>query len=308
MSLSQKIKEQARALGFQKVGIAPAGPLDASAQRLAEWLERGFQNEMHWMTKRQAERADINKYYPEARSVIVVGMNYFTGRSSDEMKSSYKISNYAWGVDYHLLIKKRLKELLNYIETETEGVEGLCCVDTSPVLEKAWAQQAGLGWQGKHTNLITRDYGSWLFLGEIPVNIELEYDEPFPSDYCGDCMACINACPTGALKPYTLDAGKCISYLTIEHRGSIPEPQSGQMEGWIYGCDICQEVCPWNHKSTRPTDEVQFRILPEIKGMTDSDWRSLSEDRFQNLFSKSAIKRTKHSGLKRNIELNTSID
>ncbi len=238
------------------------------------------------MEKRKNERGDIHDYFSNAKSVVSVGLNYYTGHDQNDISSDFKFSNYAWGDDYHDVLKSKLFTLLGWLKYEVNDVKGLVCVDTSPVMDKVWAQNAGLGWQGKHTNLITRDHGSWLFLGELILDIELEPDEPFTEDLCGSCTACIDACPTQALGEYEIYSEKCISYLTIEHRGDFPEEQN-ELHGWIYGCDICQEVCPWNEK------------------LEKEDWRALDEEGFRKLFKGSAVKRTKFSGLSRNIKLNS---
>ena len=246
IELNQFIRETAQDLGFSKLGIAPATTEQQSTNRLNSWLTKGYHSTMYWMEKRADERGDIGKYYPEAKSVISLGLNYFTGNVSPEPDVG-KISNYAWGDDYHDLIKSRLYQLLGGIKTKFPHINGIACVDTSPIMEKDWAQKAGIGWIGKHTNLITRDYGSWIFLGELLLDAELDYDEPFNDDLCGSCTACLDACPTNAFpEPYVLDSNKCISYLTIEHRGNLPTELEDKLTGWIYGCDICQEVCPWN--------------------------------------------------------------
>jgi len=305
LSLVQKIKNVAINLGFQKIGITEAQPTPKEHQRLNVWLTAGNQAEMHWIEKRKEERGAINDYFPEAKSIISVGMNYFTGLSRDVVGAELNFSNYAWGDDYHLILKERLRKLLAYIKQQTNNVQGLVCVDTSPVMEKVWAQRAGLGWQGKHTNLISRDYGSWLFLGELILDIELEYDQPFADDLCGTCTACIDACPTKALEPYLLDARKCISYLTIEHQGEFPEEYADKLNGWIYGCDICQEVCPWNMKFAQTSTEPGFRARTEIENWSRSDWENMSADEFRRIFKKSPVKRAKYSGLRRNIISNS---
>ena len=301
----QNIKNVAMDLGFQKIGITEAQPTPKEHQRLNEWLATGNQAEMHWIEKRKEERGAIHEYFPEAKSIISVGMNYFTGLSRAVVGAELNFSNYAWGDDYHLILKERLQKLLAYIKQQTSNVQGVVCVDTSPVMEKVWAQRAGLGWQGKHTNLISRDYGSWLFLGELILDIELEYDQPFADDLCGTCTACIDACPTKALTAYQLDARKCISYLTIEHRGDMPEEYADKLNGWIYGCDICQEVCPWNMKFARQTMEVAFQAGVAVKTYTNDDWERLSEEDFRKIFKNSPVKRTKYSGLMRNIKNNS---
>lgn len=265
---------------------------------MLQWFQHGFHASMHWMEKRQDERGDILKYFPGAKTVISVGMNYYNDFDVD----SYKISRYARGDDYHNIIKKKLFRLLEFVQSFESKVKGVVCIDTSPVMEKVWAQRAGLGWQGKHTNLITSDYGSWIFLGELVLDIELEPDAPFEQDLCGTCTACEDACPTQALSDGILDSNKCISYLTIEHRGELPAEFQGKFDNWIYGCDICQEVCPWNHKSQTQTEKSGFYPRKEITTWKNKDWDSMSEDDFRNLFKGSAVKRTKFSGLKRNIK------
>ncbi len=301
-SLSDKIKALARELGFQKVGITAATGLPAEGRNLQTWLDRGNHGEMHWIKNRLTERVDIRKYFPGARSIISLGMNYFTGTSDDRVTADFNLSNYAWGDDYHLIVKERLRRLYASIRQEAgEAVKGIVCVDTSPVLEKVWAQRAGLGWQGKHTNLITRDYGSWLFLGEVILNLKLDYDPPFSEDLCGTCQACVEACPTGALSDYQLDSRKCISYLTIEHRGEfLPEQEQG-LNDWVYGCDICQQVCPWNIKFQQPSPEAGFRSRNELTTRTLEEWQSDDQNDFSRIFRKSAVKRTKFSGWQRNL-------
>ena len=219
---SASIKSFALDLGFSVVGIAKAEFLEKQSDQLDQWLVAGNHATMEWMASRKGERGDIHKYFPEAKSVISVGLNYFTGNAdpSDEIG---KVSNYAWGEDYHIVFKKKLHQLLNFIKKSNSELKSRVCVDTSPIMDKVWAQRAGLGWQGKHTNLINRDFGSWLFLGELIVDVEFEYDTPFTEDLCGTCTACIDDCPTKALTEYKIDSNKCISYLTIEHRGDLPE-------------------------------------------------------------------------------------
>ena len=300
---SKSIKKKAEELGFQKVGIARAEKTPTEKSDLDSWLMQGNHASMTWMMNRKDERGNIHKYFPEARSVIAVGMNYYTGNDQDDLRSDYKFSNYAWGDDYHTVLKKQLYQLLNWIKENNSKVKGVVCVDTSPVMDKVWAQRGGLGWIGKHTNLISRDLGSWLFLGELILDLELDYDAPFEEDLCGTCLACIESCPTQALDEYKIDAGKCISYLTIEHRGELPESQS-DLHGWIYGCDVCQEVCPWNEKFAIETKTGEFQPRKEIVEFISEDWDSLDEDSFKRIFKDSAVKRTKYVGLKRNIDQN----
>ena len=300
---SKSIKKKAEELGFQKVGIARAENTPQEKSDLDSWLMQGNHASMAWMMNRKDERGNIHKYFPEARSVIAVGMNYYTGNDQEDLRSDYKFSNYAWGDDYHTVLKKQLYQLLNWIKENNSKVKGVVCVDTSPVMDKVWAQRGGLGWIGKHTNLISRDLGSWLFLGELILDLDLDYDAPFEEDLCGTCLACIESCPTQALDEYKIDAGKCISYLTIEHRGELPESQS-DLHGWIYGCDVCQEVCPWNEKFAIETKTGEFQPRKEIVEFISEDWDSLDEDSFKRIFKDSAVKRTKYVGLKRNIDQN----
>ena len=305
MISSKSIKKKAKELGFHKVGIAKAEPTPKEKTDLESWLMQGHHATMEWIVKRKKERGDIQTYFPEAKSVISIGLNYFVGKDQSNIHSDYKLSNYAWGDDYHDVIKKRLFQLLGWIKETYQDVKGVVCTDTSPVMDKVWAQRAGLGWLGKHTNLISRDHGSWLFLGELILDIKLDYDTPFNDDLCGSCTACIDACPTQALDEYQIDSGKCISYLTIEHRGKLPENQN-DLKGWIYGCDICQEVCPWNEKFSETSNISEFQPRQEILNWTNEDWQNLDEEQFRKLFKGSAVKRTKYVGLKRNIKNNTS--
>ena len=283
------------------MGISAASQNPNSGKQLKQWLNNGYHASMEWMQTRSEERSNIYNYFPEVKSVISLSMNYFTG-NVDNNNTIGKISNYAWGDDYHKIIKPRLYKFLNSIKSKEPDIKGVVCIDTAPIMEKAWAQKGGLGWIGKHTNLITRDYGSWIFLGEVLLNIELDYDIPFKDDLCGSCTACMDACPTNAFpEPYVLDASKCISYLTIEHRGDLPPEYKNKLDDWIYGCDICQEVCPWNIKFSEISNEKEFYDKNLLKDKEYDFWDNLSEEEFKRIFKKSAVKRTKHSGLKRNI-------
>jgi epoxyqueuosine reductase len=302
-SLANCIKVKSYDLGFQKVGITKAVSISEEKENLETWLSRGHHGTMSWLAERKHERGDIFTYFPDVKSVISLGMNYYTGYDQGELNSENKFSNYAWGEDYHDILKLRLYKLLNWLKIEIPNLNGIACVDTSPVMDKVWAQRAGLGWQGKHTNLITKDYGSWLFLGELLIDIELDYDELFSEDLCGSCTACIDACPTQALGEYEIYAEKCISYLTIEHRGDFPDNRS-ELHNWIYGCDICQEVCPWNEKFAQVTTQNYFYPKKEILYWTNEDWEKIDEEGFRKLFKGSAVKRTKYSGLSRNINTN----
>ena len=302
-SLANSIKAKSYDLGFQKVGITKAVSISEEKEKLETWLSRGHHGTMSWLAERKHERGDIFTYFPDVKSVISLGMNYYTGYGQGELNSENKFSNYAWGEDYHDILKSKLYKLLNWMKIEIPDLNGIACVDTSPVMDKVWAQRAGLGWQGKHTNLITTDYGSWLFLGESLVDIELDYDELFSEDLCGSCTSCIDACPTQALGEYEIYAEKCISYLTIEHRGDFPD-NSSELHNWIYGCDICQEVCPWNEKFSQATIQNYFYPKKEILYWTNEDWERIDEEGFRELFKGSAVKRTKYSGLSRNINAN----
>ena len=298
---SNNIKEYALQLGFSIVGISKAEFFESSQIKLNKWIEDGYHASMEWIPKRLDERGNVFNYFPEVKSVISVGMNYYTGEKINE-KEKGKISNYSWGEDYHIVLKDKLFNLLEYIKKDYPDIKSRVCVDTSPIMDKVWAQKSGLGWQGKHTNLINRDFGSWLFLGELLLDITLDYDKPFEQDLCGTCTACIDECPTNALTEYVLDSSKCISYLTIEHRGDFEDEKSKNLDGWIYGCDICQQVCPWNIKFSQISNEKEFYPRQEIKSRDIEDWNKMTEDEFRVIFKKSPIKRTKYSGLKRNIE------
>lgn len=298
---SRRIRERALAEGFHKVGIVRAEPLDAERERLQEWLRRGFHGEMRWMERAPEQRADPRLLFAEARSIVVVALNYYTPHEHDAAPGTGKISRYAWGDDYHDVVGSRLKSLLAWIKEEWPEAEGKACVDTSPMMDKAWAVRAGLGWIGKHTNLITRDYGSWVFLGELLLNLELEADAETSEDHCGTCTLCIEACPTGAItEPYVVDSNKCISYATIELRTpEMPPTIVSNLDGWLYGCDICQDVCPWN-RFERETDEPRFEPRPGNVAPALSEILELTPDAYSERFRRSAIKRAKLAGLQRN--------
>ncbi|KAA3610196.1 MAG: tRNA epoxyqueuosine(34) reductase QueG [Calditrichaeota bacterium] len=299
--LSHFIKTKSRETGFHKVGIAKAGRLPKSSY-LKEWLSNGLNGSMHWMESYLDKRLDVKKLYPDAKSIVSVGLNYYSYPKHSSREEHGKISRYAWGEkDYHKILKKKLKGLLQEIKTLDERIEGRLFVDTAPIQDKLWAQQAGIGWQGKHTNIISRDYGSWLFLGELVLDVDLEYDVPI-EDFCGSCSACIDACPTQALEPYKIDATKCISYLTIEMWDKpIPEEQSGKLNNWIFGCDICQDVCPWN-RFEQETDQADFQpvkenIKPDLKQLVN-----ITEEEFRKRFKKSPVFRAKHKNFIRNVK------
>jgi epoxyqueuosine reductase len=300
-SFSERIKQKAIEIGFQKAGIVPAAALDEEGARLKEWLANGFHGKMAWMEREPEKRSDPRLLFPAANSVIVVALNYFTAHAHDPDTDEGKISRYAWGDDYHDVVREKMSQLLDWITTENPNAMGKICVDTAPMMDKAWAVRAGLGWLGKHSNLITTDYGSWVFIGEILLNIELEYDNEQVADHCGTCAACLDACPTNAIvEPYVVDSRKCISYATIELRDEIiPVDITANLNGWLYGCDICQDVCPWNRFET-PTEEE--RLEPR-NGETSLDLNTIKEiphDEYVLRFRRSAIKRAKLTGLKRN--------
>ncbi len=307
--VSQKIKERARAEGFHKVGIVRAEALAEERAGLEEWLRRGYHGEMRWMARDPAERTNPRGIFPAARSVVVVALNYFTPHEHQDDARTGKISRYAWGDDYHDVVGHKLKALLAWIKEEWPGAEGKACVDIQPMMDKAWAVRAGLGWIGKHSNLITREYGSWVFLGELLLNLELEYDSERVEDHCGSCTLCLDECPTGAItEPYVVDSNKCISYATIELREpQLPEEVAGNLKGWLYGCDICQDVCPWN-RFEQPTEEARFEpregnVSPKI-----SEILELGPDAYAARFRRSAIKRAKLTGLQRNARALLRID
>ncbi|HEY0376047.1 MAG TPA: tRNA epoxyqueuosine(34) reductase QueG [Pyrinomonadaceae bacterium] len=300
-TLSRRIRERALALGFDKVGVVRAEPLARERERLEEWLRRGFQGEMRWMARDPEERTDPRALLAGARSVVVLALNYYTPHRHAEDASTGKVSRYSWGDDYHDVVGGKLKELLAWIKEQWPGAEGKVCVDIQPMMDKAWAARAGLGWIGKHTNLITREYGSWVFLGELLLNLELEYDAGPAEDHCGTCTLCLDACPTGAItEAYVVDSTKCISYATIELRDErMPEDVARNLDGWLYGCDICQDVCPWN-RFEQPTAEPRFEPREGLVNARLSDILELTPETFAERFRRSAIKRAKLTGLQRN--------
>jgi epoxyqueuosine reductase len=296
-----RLKRKAAELGFSGMGIARAELLNEEKQHLHEWLARNYQASMQWLDRDAEKRIDVTKVLPNAKSVISVALNYYSTAQHSNDSAFGKISRYAWGDDYHLVLTERLEKLLEFIKTEIPGVIGKIYVDTGPLMEKAWAARAGIGWLGKHTNIITRKFGSWVFLGEILIDAELEYDAPM-LDYCGKCTACIDACPTQAIvQPYVLDANKCISYLTIEHRGNLPQEIVPDFQNWVYGCDICQDVCPWNRFQIG-TEELAFQPRKENVAPKLTELAEMSQEEFSRRFRKSPMKRTKHSGLTRNAQ------
>lgn len=296
---TQLIKAEAKRLGFLSCGISKAEFLEEEAPRLESWLKKGMQGEMRYMENHFDKRLDPRLLVDGAKSVVSVLLNYFPEKTQEE--GTYKISRYAYGQDYHQVMKAKLRELLHFITEEIGEVSGRAFVDSAPVLDKAWAARSGLGWMGKNSNLLTQQLGSYYFIGELILDLELEYDTP-ATDHCGSCTACIDACPTQAIvQPYVVDGSKCISYFTIELKNEIPNEVKGQFDDWIFGCDVCQEVCPWNRFS-KPHQEPLFNPQPELLSMSKKDWEEITEEVFKKLFKKSAVKRTKFSGLQRNIK------
>lgn len=292
------IKAEAKRLGFLSCGVSKAEFLEEEAPRLEQWLQKGMQGEMAYMENHFDKRLDPTKLVEGAKSVISLLLNYFP--EVTQQQGTYKISKYAWGRDYHHVIKSKLRNLQEFISENIGEVHGRAFVDSAPVLDKAWAVRSGLGWMGKHSNVLTRQLGSFYFIAELITDLELEYDPPV-TDHCGSCTACLDACPTGAIvQPYLVDGSKCISYFTIELKNEIPPTVKGQFDDWIFGCDICQDVCPWNRFS-KPHREPLFDASPELLSMTKADWEEITEEVFKKVFQKSAVKRAKFSGLKRNI-------
>jgi len=296
---TQLIKTEAKRLGFLSCGISKAQFLEEEAPRLEKWLNNNMHGKMQYMENHFDKRLDPTKLVEGSKSVISLLLNYYPSETQKDILAP-KISKYAYGTDYHFVIKNKLNQLLQFIKQEIGEVDGRAFVDSAPVLDKAWAAKSGLGWIGKHTNLITRQVGSFYFIAELIVDLELDYDTP-TTDHCGSCTACIDACPTQAIvEPYVVDGSKCISYLTIELKDNIPSEFKGKMDNWMFGCDICQDVCPWNRFS-KPHKEPLFDPKPELLSMTKKDWEEITEDTFNKVFKNSAIKRTKFNGLKRNI-------
>ena len=292
------IKEEAQRLGFLSCGISKAGFLEQEAPRLENWLNNQMNGQMIYMENHFDKRLNPTLLVDGAKSVISLLLNYYP--SELQNGNSYKISKYAYGQDYHHVIKEKLKELLHFIQSEIGEVSGRAFVDSAPVLDKAWAAKSGLGWVGKNSNLITQKVGSFYFIAELIIDLELEYDSP-TTDHCGSCTACLDACPTEAIvAPYVVDGSKCISYFTIELKDNLPQEMKGKFDDWMFGCDVCQDVCPWNRFS-KPHNEPLFQANSDILNFSKSDWEEITVDTFQKVFKNSAVKRTKYEGLLRNI-------
>jgi len=296
---TQFIKKLATELGFSFCGISKAEFLNDEAPRLEEWLKRGYQGKMSYLENYFDKRLDPSLLVPGAKSVISLIYNYYPEKDLTT-SGQFKVAKYAYGEDYHVVIKDKLKIFIERIQEEVGEIQGRAFVDSAPVMERAWAKRSGLGWIGKNSLLLNREMGSFFFLAELILDLELECDAPI-KDYCGSCTACMDACPTDAIaEPYVVDGSKCISYFTIELKEEIPTEVKGKFENWIFGCDICQDVCPWNRFS-QPHKESRFEPHMDLEKMKTEDWKEITEEVFQTLFKKSAVKRTKLSGLRRNI-------
>ena len=298
---TNQIKQKALEIGFHKVGIVRAEPLVEEQKHLEQWLAKNFHGEMKWMEREPEKRADPQLLFPGAKSIVALALNYYTAHEHEETDEKGKISRYAWGDDYHDVVKEKLYELLNWIKSENPEIGGKVCVDTAPFMDKAWAVRAGLGWLGKHSNVISKEFGSWFFIGEILLDVELEYETAVVEDHCGTCTKCLDACPTNAIvQPYIVDSKRCLSYATIELRSAeLPPEITENLNGWLYGCDICQDVCPWN-RFEKPTDESKFEPRPNNVTADLEEILSLEHEEYARRFRKSAMKRTKLHGLKRN--------
>ena len=280
-------------------GIAKAGFLDQEAPRLEAWLNKNHNGQMSYMENHFDKRLDPTKLVEDSKSVVSLLLNYYP--ENNQVLDTYKISKYAYGTDYHSVIKDKLNELLFAIQSTIGDVSGRAFVDSAPILDKAWAAKSGLGWIGKNSNLITQKVGSFYFIAELVIDLELEYDQA-TTDHCGTCTACIDACPTQAIvSPYVVDGSKCISYFTIELKEAIPKEMKGKFDDWAFGCDVCQDVCPWN-KFSKAHNEPLFSAKPELISMSKKDWEEITEDTFKKVFKDSPLKRTKFQGIKRNID------
>lgn len=296
---TNSIKAEAKRLGFLSCGISKADFLEEEAPRLEKWLNKNMHGEMGYMENHFDKRLDPRKLVEGSESVISLLLNYY--QEETQREDAYKISKYAYGQDYHHIIKNKLRQLQEFITEEIGEVNGRAFVDSAPVLDKAWAAKSGLGWIGKNSNLLTQQVGSFYFIAELIVDIELEYDHAV-TDHCGTCTACLDACPTQAIvEPYVVDGSKCISYFTIELKNELPNEMKGSFDDWMFGCDVCQDVCPWNRFS-KSHNEPLFNPHPELLSMSKKDWEEITLEVFQKVFKKSAVKRTKFSGLTRNIE------
>lgn len=301
---SNQVKQKARSLGFHLCGIASVDEADESAlQRLKAWLALGYQADMAWMEN--PKRCDIHACMPEVQSVICVALNYYTPHQRPQGSEYAKISRYGWGRDYHKVMHQKLKAFNNWLLEQGEGIFARYYADTGPVQDKVWAERAGIGWIAKNANVITREYGSWVFLGEVLTDLALTPDTPH-TQHCGTCTRCLDACPTGAIaKPFVVDANRCIAYHTIENRAeTLPESLAPRLEGWVAGCDICQDVCPWNQRFAQETDVAEFQPYPWNVAPTLTELATISEDEWNRRFPASALRRIKPEMLRRNARAN----
>ncbi len=300
LQYNHPVKQTAAKLGFDFCGIAKAVVLEEDARRLETWLHQKHHGSMQYMEKHFDLRIDPAKLVPGAKSVITVLKNYYP--SQEQSEDTPRISKYAWGKDYHEVIRTQLKQFLDELRKDYGDIQGRGFVDSAPVLERSWATRSGAGWIGKNGNLITKNSGSFFFIATLIVDIELPYDDPFAKDYCGTCRKCIDACPTDAiLDNKTINGSKCISYFTIELKDAlIPSEMKGKFENWMFGCDTCQDVCPWNRFS-KPHEETNFDPIPAILNLSTKEWEALTEERFKQLFQHSPLKRSKFSGIRRNL-------
>lgn len=306
MTLPEKhaatIKRISSKLGFDFCGISEARFLEEEAPRLEEWLNRNYQGQMGYLANHFDKRLDPRKLVEGAKSVVSLVYNYFPEKSLDQSPDALKLAKYAYGKDYHFVIKDKLKEFIDLLRDEIGEIGGRAFVDSAPVMERQWAQRAGLGWIGKNSLLINRSQGSFFFLAELILDLHLSPDSPVTKDYCGTCTKCLDACPTDAIvAPGVVDGSKCISYFTIELKEELPASMKGKFENWMFGCDICQDVCPWNRFSV-PHQESDFEPHPELSEFSRKDWEELTEETFGKVFQKSAVKRAKYKGLMRNIK------
>jgi len=300
--IGNKIKDKAKELGFLACGIAKAEKLQSDEKPLEEYLKKGFHGKMKYMENHFKKRLDPTLLEEGAKSVISLLYNYYTPEKQQDTEAPI-VSKYAYGKDYHLVIREKLNLLLEFIQTNFGDVKGRGFVDSAPVLERAWAQKAGLGWIGKNGNLLNKQLGSFFFISELIIDLELSYDNEITQNHCGECTRCIDSCPTQAIiQPGTVDGSNCISYLTIELKDEIPDEFKGKMQNRVFGCDICQDVCPFNKKRATMHNEKQFEPKPELLQLTKKDWYNLSQEQFSFLFKDSAVKRTKYKGLMRNLK------
>jgi len=299
---NELVIEKAKKTGFNLIGFARADELSEQTDHLKEWLDKDYQAGMKYMERNIDKRKDVSLILPQAKSIISLAANYYTDKRHSNQKGKGKLSRYAWGKDYHLIIWEMLKELESELKKIEPSFESKSYVDTGPVKDKAWAVKSGIGWMGKHSNIINRKYGSWFFIANIITNYEFDYTNTIP-DFCGSCTACIDACPTKAIvQPYVVDSNKCISYLTIENKGEIDSRFSGKFDNWLFGCDVCQDVCPWNKKFSQSSQVAEFEPVNNQTELDLGEILAMEKSEFKSRFAESPVLRTKLKGLKRNAE------